>query len=97
MSNAIRHGKPAGVEITIAHDDADGIRVEVADDGVGMVMDGRTGRDPGQLGLICMRERVMAMAGSLVIQHGHGGRGLAIIVELPCVNSRQSQYLDGPE
>jgi two-component system sensor histidine kinase UhpB len=97
MSNAIRHGKPTRVEITITHSGADGIRVEVADDGVGMAMDGGAGRDPGQLGLIGMRERVMSMAGSLVIQHGHGGHGLTIIVELPCVNSWQSQNLDDPE
>ena len=96
MSNAIRHGKPTRVDISIAHDD-EGIRVEVADDGIGMAADGATGRDPGQLGLIGMRERVMAMAGSLTIRHGHGGRGLAIVVELPCANSRQSQHLDGPE
>jgi two-component system sensor histidine kinase UhpB len=97
VSNAIRHGKPARVRIIVAHDDGDGFRVEVADDGVGMAMDGGTGRDPGQLGLIGMRERVMAMAGSLTIQHGPEGRGLTIIVELPCVNSRESQNLDGPE
>lgn len=97
MSNAIRHGKPARVQVTIEHDDAYGIRVEVADDGIGMVMDGTTERDPGQFGLIGMRERVTAMTGSLVIEHGHGGRGLAIIVELPCTNARQPQILDGPE
>lgn len=97
MSNAIRHGKPARVEITIAHDDAYGIRVEVADDGVGMAMDGTTDCDPGQLGLVGMRERVMAMAGSLMIQPGHGGRGLTIIVELPSGHARQSQDLDGSE
>ena len=36
-----------------------------------------------------MRERVMAMAGSLSIQHGHDGKGLALVVRLPCVNSLQ--------
>ena len=97
ISNAIRHGKPARVEITVAHDDNDGIHVEVADDGVGMSKNGGTGRDPGQLGLIGMRERVMSMAGSLTIGHGDGGRGLIIIVEFPHVNSRQSQNLDDPE
>ena len=47
MSNAIRHGKPARVEIAVAHDGDDGIRVEVADDGIGMAANGATGRDPG--------------------------------------------------
>jgi two-component system sensor histidine kinase UhpB len=88
VSNAIRHGKPTRVQITIAHDDADGIRVEVADDGIGMTIDGATERDPGQLGLIGMRERVMAMAGSLMIKRGPEGHGLTIVVDLPCLNSR---------
>ena len=79
MSNAIRHGKPTQVEIAVAHDDADGIRVEVADDGIGMAADGMAGRDPTQLGLIGMRERVMAMAGSLSIQHGRDGTGLTLV------------------
>ena len=70
MSNAIRHGKPTRVEIVVAHDGADGIRVEVTDDGIGMATHGATARDPSQLGLIGMRERVMAMAGSLSIRHG---------------------------
>ena len=79
MSNAIRHGKPARVEIAVAHDDAERIRVEVADDGIGMAADGMTRRDPAQLGLIGMRERVMAMAGSLSIEQGREGRGLALV------------------
>ena len=67
------------------------------DDGVGMAVDGATERDPGQLGLIGMRERVMAMAGSLMIQRGPEGHGLTIVVDLPCVSSREPQNLDGPE
>jgi len=88
VSNAIRHGKPGRVQITIAHDDADWIRVQVVDDGVGMAVDDATERDPGQLGLIGMRERVMAMAGSLMIKRGPEGHGLTIVVDLPCLNSR---------
>jgi two-component system, NarL family, sensor histidine kinase UhpB len=97
VSNAIRHGKPTQVEVTVLHHDANGIRVEIVDDGIGMAVGSSARRDPSQLGLIGMRERVMAMAGSLMIQNGHGGRGFAILVELPCVPSRQSQNLDDPE
>jgi two-component system sensor histidine kinase UhpB len=89
VSNAIRHGSPTRVEIAIVNDDAGGIRVEVSDDGVGMAMEGTTGRDPTQLGLIGMRERVMAMAGSLSIQHGRDGKGLAIVARLPLVDALQ--------
>lgn len=97
LSNAIRHGRPARVQIVIADDDADGIRVEVTDDGIGIAADSTTGRDPTQLGLIGMRERVMAMAGSLSIQHDRNGKGLALIARLPLVNSLQAPDADAPE
>jgi two-component system, NarL family, sensor histidine kinase UhpB len=97
MSNAIRHGKPESVEIVVAPDDAGSIRVEVIDDGIGMAMGGVNGRDPSQLGLIGMRERVMAMAGSLSLRHGCSGRGLSVVALLPCVSLVQSQNLDETE
>ena len=76
MSNAIRHGAPTRVQIAIAHDGDEAIRVEVADDGVGMPADGKLEREPTQFGLMGMRERVMAMAGSLSIQRGPTGMDL---------------------
>lgn len=50
MSNAIRHGAPTRVQITIARDGDDFIRVEVADDGVGMPADGKLEREQRSLG-----------------------------------------------
>jgi two-component system, NarL family, sensor histidine kinase UhpB len=99
VSNAIRHGRPARVAIAVAHGDGDGdaIRVEVTDDGIGMATDEMTVRGPAQLGLVGMRERVMAMAGSLSIEQGREGRGLALVASLPCLNARQSQHVDVPE
>ena len=97
LSNAIRHGRPKRVWIVVADDKPDGIRVEVTDDGVGMAAGGMTGRDPTQLGLIGMRERVMSMAGSLSIQHDRDGKGLALIARLPLVDSLQSLDADAPE
>jgi two-component system, NarL family, sensor histidine kinase UhpB len=92
VSNAIRHGKPTRVEIAVTPAD-DGVRVEVADDGIGMATNGMAGRDPAQLGLIGMRERVMAVAGSLSIRHGGDGRGLALVALLPCVDAMQSEKM----
>jgi signal transduction histidine kinase len=58
-----------------------------------MAEDGMSQRDPAQLGLIGMRERVMAMAGSLSIKPGGNGRGLALVAWLPCANSLLSQNM----
>jgi two-component system sensor histidine kinase UhpB len=96
VSNAIRHGRPARVAIAVAHGDADAVRVEVTDDGIGMATDEMTVRGPAQLGLVGMRERVMAMAGSLSIERGLEGRGLALVASLPCLNAQQSQHVDAP-
>jgi two-component system, NarL family, sensor histidine kinase UhpB len=97
MSNAIRHGNPARVDIVIAHGDAGRIRVAVTDDGIGMATDEATVRGPARLGLVGMRERVMAMAGSLSIEHGSDGRGLALVATLPCLRTRQLHGVDAPE
>jgi len=107
VSNAIRHGRPTRVEIAVVLAGDDGVRVEVTDNGIGMPMggmmgdcmtgDGMTDRDPAQLGLVGMRERVMAMAGSLSIQRGGNGRGLALVAWLPCANSLQSQNMVATE
>jgi two-component system sensor histidine kinase UhpB len=88
MSNALRHGRPSRVTIAVAHT-GDDIRVEVADDGIGMPTDGMNAPGPAQLGLVGMRERVTAMAGSLAIQPGRGGIGLALVAHLPCELPRQ--------
>jgi len=97
VSNAIRHGKPAQVEVVVRHDDADRIRIEVTDDGIGMAEEGMVVRGPAQLGLMGMRERVMAMAGSLSIQHGRNGTGLALVARVPCGDVLQSPDMDVPE
>jgi two-component system sensor histidine kinase UhpB len=89
-SNAIRHGRPTHLDIAITHDGADAICVEVTDDGIGMSGDGAAARGSTRLGLIGMRERVMAMAGSLVIRPGRSGNGLSLVVRLPCEHSQHA-------
>ncbi len=39
----------------------------------------------------------MAMGGSLSIQRGHDGKGLALVVRLPCVKSPQYRDQDALE
>src|SRR5262249_43975650 len=55
MSNAIRHGRPARLDIRVTQED-DAVRVEVTDDGVGMPADNATVQTTQRLGLIGMRE-----------------------------------------
>jgi two-component system, NarL family, sensor histidine kinase UhpB len=83
MSNAIRHGKPTRLEIGLTDDGDGGIRIAVTDDGVGMPLQAVVERDQMQFGLAGMRERVMAMAGSLSIMPGQLGKGVTLIAQLP--------------
>ena len=96
MSNAIRHGRPAQVTIAITQE-ADGIRVEVADDGIGMSADSMSTSGSSRFGLIGMRERVMAMAGSLSFVPGGDGRGISLIVRLPNEDVLQAHEAGVPE
>ncbi|HUN39941.1 MAG TPA: HAMP domain-containing protein [Acetobacteraceae bacterium] len=84
LSNAVRHGEPTRVAIAVVHGRDDDIRVEVTDDGNGLPVGGVPGRGVSRFGLVGMRERVMAMAGSLTIQPGHRRKGLALVASLPC-------------
>lgn len=79
LCNAMRHGGPGWVEISVTRD-AEAVVVRVADDGAGP---GESGVTPG-FGLVGMRERVRAQAGTLSFSARAGGRGLAVTARLPC-------------
>ena len=80
------------MEIAIAHD-ADGVRVVVSDDGIGMPANGTPLRGPSRFGLLGMRERVMAMAGSLSVDSGRDGKGVRLTAHLPCAALAQPDDL----
>jgi two-component system, NarL family, sensor histidine kinase UhpB len=92
LTNAIRHGSPTRLQVA-ATDVETGIRVSVTDDGVGMLPNGLA---PGaqRFGLVGMRERVMAMAGSLAIQPGPSGKGLMLVALLPGAVSTRPEDQD---
>src|SRR5262249_36146473 len=86
LSNAIRHAGPTRIDVTVAHDNADGVRAVVTDDGIGLKPGHANARGPARLGLIGMRERVMAMSGSLSVTPGRSARGLTLTASLPCAS-----------
>ena len=78
LSNAVRHGKPALIAVSIAREgDSGGIVVEVADDGAGR----DDAPSPGY-GLIGMEERVKALDGRLSLSNRTGG-GFTVVATLP--------------
>jgi two-component system sensor histidine kinase UhpB len=78
LSNAVRHGRPRRIEISVAKDQTRGIVVRVSDDGTGI---GKT--DGLGFGLLGMRERVAALGGSLNVENGADQGGLTVTARLP--------------
>ena len=79
LSNAVRHGDPSKIEITVKAR-ADGtIDISVVDDGGGMKAGGR----PGGYGITGMQERVASLGGELEVTNRPDGRGVAVTARVP--------------
>jgi signal transduction histidine kinase len=78
VSNAVRHGHPSRVNVTLEYLD-NAVRLEVEDDGCGFEL-----RDaaPGHYGLTGMRERAEHLQGRLDINSAPG-RGTRIATVVP--------------
>lgn len=75
VGNAVRHGEPSNVEVTLAAND--GVVLEVKDDGRGFA-----GGRPGGLGLESMRQRAAGCGGHAAIVSTLG-QGTVVTVHLP--------------
>ena len=78
LHNTVKHARAGRIELSLACD-AEGIGLEVADDGVGF---DPSGAFPGHLGLRSMRERVAALGGTLEIDSAPG-RGTRVRARIP--------------
>ena len=76
MTNVRRHARATRADVTLDYRDADTVRLEVRDDGVGAAS------TDGGFGLLGLRERVQLLGGALAIQTAPG-EGLSLRVELP--------------
>jgi signal transduction histidine kinase len=71
--NALRHGRPANVHVTVSDEPAtQSIRVEVRDDGRGFAVGNAQGVEQGHFGLHGMRERAERLGGTLAIESSPG-------------------------
>ncbi len=79
LTNAIRHGRPRNISVSITPADDGDVVLQVADDGVGL--DAPTERTG--LGLAGMRERISALGGSLSVRNRDAGQGVCVSARLP--------------
>jgi two-component system, NarL family, sensor histidine kinase UhpB len=92
LSNAVRHGKPRLIAISVGRDARrDEVIVEVADDGAGLDREPELG-----YGLIGMEERVRGMGGRLTLSNRLGG-GFVVSAALPCSGSDKLPAASVPE
>jgi two-component system, NarL family, sensor histidine kinase UhpB len=79
LTNAIRHGRPRNISVSIRSEAAGDILLQVSDDGVGFAKS----MDRSGLGLAGMQERIAALGGSLSVRNHADGNGASITARLP--------------
>ncbi len=78
--NVAKHAAADSVDITLGSD-ADGIRLVVRDDGVGIAA-GALDRSDGHLGLALLRDAAVDLGGSMAVDRWPGG-GTVVTIGLP--------------
>ena len=81
ITNAVRHSGASRIDVSITYD-RDALRLAVRDDGRGFDADGALRAAEPHFGLLGMRERAMALGGTLSIT-GERGRGTVVTAVLP--------------
>jgi signal transduction histidine kinase len=79
LANAVKHARAQALEVRVEAT-ADGLRLEVRDDGVG-----GASADGGGSGLRGLADRVDVLGGSLAVDSPVGG-GTRIVAEIPCAS-----------
>jgi two-component system sensor histidine kinase UhpB len=79
LTNAIRHGRPRAIRVSIRAQGRGDILLEVSDDGVGL----NASTDRRGLGLAGMKERISALGGTLSVRNHIDGSGASVTARLP--------------
>jgi two-component system sensor histidine kinase UhpB len=80
LNNAVRHGRPHHIQITVWSSDDGGIVCRIADDGAGLAASTMPG-----FGFKGMRERVEGLGGTLEVGPDENSKGLVVIARLASV------------
>jgi len=81
LHNAIRHGQPANVQVSIDFGDSE-FTGRVSDDGRGFDPETASASSNGHYGLVGIRERVKRVGGTLVLNSGLG-KGTELTLHIP--------------
>jgi PAS domain S-box-containing protein len=89
LTNAARHANPRSVSISLAAD-ADSMRIEITDDGVGF----NSTKRPSSVGMLSMHERARAIGGKLTVQSSPG-KGTTVTLVAPVGGRGGESYGSG--
>jgi signal transduction histidine kinase len=82
LTNVVRHARATRIDISLSHR-PDGIRMEVADNGISFEVDKAvSAKNPRRIGLLGMKERLEMIGGSLIIESVHG-TGTTVRADIP--------------
>jgi two-component system sensor histidine kinase UhpB len=79
LSNALRHGHPGEIDISVRLADSRTIAIEVVDDGGGM----KPSNAAVGFGITGMQERAAMLGGTISLQNRDDGKGVVVSVRLP--------------
>jgi signal transduction histidine kinase len=82
LHNVVKHASATTVTIHLSFDEANGINLEIVDDGVGFQVDALS---PGHMGLHTMSDRMRQVGGTLNIT-SHPGQGTTVCASVPFQN-----------
>jgi len=89
FANALHHGHPTNVEVTVGSDGAN-LLLQVHDDGIGF--DPAAPSRQGAFGLTSMAERAAACGGTLKLHSAPGG-GTTVSLRLPAVQLASTEVM----
>jgi signal transduction histidine kinase len=81
LHNAVRHGQPTNVSLTINFED-NKFSVQVRDDGCGFDVADTLSSSNGHYGLVGLQERVKRMGGKLIL-NSRSGVGTELTLDIP--------------
>jgi len=83
LNNALRHGQPSEVDISIRLGANDSAEVDIIDDGGGL----KPSTGAVGFGITGMHERAGLLGGTISVQNRSDGKGVAVSARLPCRKS----------
>jgi two-component system, NarL family, sensor histidine kinase UhpB len=86
LSNALRHGRPSEIAISVRLTDDDTIAIEVVDDGGGM----KPSNAAVGFGITGMQERAAMLGGTISVQNRSDGKGVVVSARLRLQKSADS-------